>query len=127
AWLCAAVLLLGGLVFATHHPQKVFEQRFTLQPAAPAAGAGTEEPRTEHSAPFELKGWRNIRVTAVSPVENSWVGVEGALVNEETGLVQIFDLPIEYYHGVEDGESWSEGGKEAHVYLSALPPRPYPL
>jgi hypothetical protein len=124
AWMCAAVLLLGGLVFATHHSHKVYEHTFVLQP--PAAGA--EDARIDHSSePFELKSFRNIRVTARSPVENSWVGVEGALVNEETGLVQVFDLPIEFYHGHEDGEDWSEGGKESHVYLSALPTGKYTL
>jgi hypothetical protein len=125
AWMCAAALLLGGLVFATHHPQKVYDHQFVLRP--PAAAAGGEEPRIQHSEPFELKGFRNIRISAQSSVDNSWVGVEGALVNEETGLVQVFDLPIEYYHGIEDGESWTEGGKESHVYLSALPAGKYTL
>ena len=47
--------------------------------------------------------------------------VGGDLINEETGLVQQFDMPVEYYSGVEDGESWTEGGPEQNEYISALP------
>jgi hypothetical protein len=41
--------------------------------------------------------------------------------------VQSFDLPIEYYYGVDDGESWSEGDREQTVYLPALPEGRYTM
>ncbi|MEM9492870.1 MAG: hypothetical protein AAGC55_27220, partial [Myxococcota bacterium] len=34
-------------------------------------------------------------------------------------------LPIEYYHGVSDGESWSEGDREESRALSAVPAGTY--
>ena len=41
--------------------------------------------------------------------------------------MQGFSLPVEYYAGVEDGESWSEGSRESDAYLSALPEGEYSL
>jgi hypothetical protein len=79
------------------------------------------------SDPFELLPRRNIRIQATAPVDNGWVHVEGDLVNEETGLVQNFSIPIEYYHGVDGGESWSEGATESELFLSALPAGRYTL
>jgi ribosomal protein S27AE len=77
--------------------------------------------------PFELQARRNIVIRAQSPVDNSWFYMEGDLINDETGLVQTFSIPIEYYHGVEDGESWSEGDQEKTDSLSALPAGKYTL
>ena len=42
-------------------------------------------------------------------------------------MVQPFDLPVEYYHGVEDGEAWSEGSSTTTKYLSSLPAGTYTL
>ena len=77
--------------------------------------------------PITLKGRRNIVVTGRANVDNSWLYVEGDLINEQTGLIQQFELPIEYYYGVEDGESWSEGDREQTVYLPALPEGSYTM
>jgi len=62
-----------------------------------------------------------------APVENSWIGVEGALVSEQTGEAELFELTTSYYHGTDDGESWSEGGRSETVFLSGLKPGAYML
>ena len=62
-----------------------------------------------------------------APVENSWLYMEGDLIDESTGLVQAFSTPVEYYRGVDGGESWSEGGQTNSVHLSALPAGKYTL
>jgi hypothetical protein len=79
------------------------------------------------SDPFQLVARRNIRVRATAPANNSWLYVAGDFINEDTGLVQTFELPIEYYYGVEDGESWTEGSQNASTHLSALPAGKYTL
>lgn len=76
---------------------------------------------------FELQGRRNLYVTASAPVSNSWVAMEGDLINDDTGLVQSFPLEISYYSGTEDGESWSEGGTSADAYVSGVPAGNYTL
>jgi hypothetical protein len=49
------------------------------------------------------------------------------LINDETGVVQSFPIDISYYHGVEDGESWTEGAQTDAAYTSAMPGGRYVL
>jgi len=118
-WIAFVILLLlVGLlttVFAGS-TKEVFSQTVTL-PALPNAD-GTQ---VFFSEPFELAGRRNIRIEALSPVQNSWVYLEGDLINDETGVVQSFPIDISYYSGVEDGESWSEGGQKDSATTSSMP------
>jgi hypothetical protein len=122
AWLVFLLIaLLMGVVFlSTGTNQKVFERTFILPP--PAAG---EKSQVFFTPPFELKSGRNIQVEASAPVENSWIEVGGDLIDEATGLIQPFDILLEYYHGSDGGESWSEGSQIDHVYLSAVPSGTY--
>ena len=124
-WLAAFVLLaLAGflsLVFAGSTNQ-VFSQTVTMPPLPNEDGT-----QVFFSEPFEVKGRRNIRVVGESPVQNTWVYLEGDLINDETGVVQSFPIDISYYQGVEDGEAWSEGGQSDSAYTSALPAGKYVL
>ena len=38
-----------------------------------------------------------------------------------------FSIPVEYYHGVDGGESWSEGARSSETHLSSLPGGRYTL
>jgi uncharacterized Zn finger protein (UPF0148 family) len=117
------LLLMVALVsFTTGGARKVFEQSYQLPPLQ-----NSDATQTVFSGPFDLNERRNISVSASSPIDNSWIYVEGDLINEETGLVQQFSLPVEYYHGVEDGESWSEGDRNPRAVLSALPAGKYTM
>jgi hypothetical protein len=100
----------------------VFSQGINLPPLPNADGT-----QVFFSEPFELAGRSNIRISAESPVENSWVYLEGDLINDETGLVQSFPIEISYYYGVDSGESWTEGGRTDSAYTSALPAGRYIL
>ena len=121
--LLAAALFVALVTFVTSgSTREVFSQTVTL-----AALPNPEATQVFFSEPFELAGRRNIRVVGESGVQNSWVYLEGDLINEETGLVQSFPIDISYYHGVEDGESWSEGGQKDSADTSALPTGKYVL
>jgi uncharacterized Zn finger protein (UPF0148 family) len=115
-------LIMGIAFLATGAHRRVFAKDFHFEALPNADGT-----QTVFSDPFTLQGRKNISITASSDVENSWVYFEGDLINQDTGLVQPFDLPVEYYHGVEDGESWSEGQQTTTIYLSALPAGTYTL
>ena len=118
-WLAflAVVLLVGMLMFALSGSTKeVFSQSVTLPPLPNADGT-----QVYFSEPFELAGRRNIKIIGESPVQNTWVYLEGDLINEETGVVQSFPIDISYYQGVEEGESWTEGGQTDSAYTSAMP------
>ena len=102
--------------------KEVFSQTVTLPPLPNADGT-----QVYFSQPFELAGRRNIKIIGDSQVDNSWVYLEGDLINDETGLVQSFPIDISYYRGVEDGESWSEGGQQDSSTTSAMPGGRYVL
>jgi hypothetical protein len=118
------VALLAGIVtFAIGGSSKqVFSQTVTLQPLPNEDGT-----QVFFSEPFELQGRRNLRIVGDSPVQNTWVYLEGDLINDDTGLVQSFPIDISYYQGVEDGESWTEGSQEDSSYSSAVPSGKYVL
>jgi hypothetical protein len=123
-WLLLLALLFGvgfisAVVSGSNH---VLSSSFQFPPLPNAQGT-----QVVFSEPFELLGRRNISVEATSAANNSWIYIAGDFINEETGLVQTFELPIEYYYGVEDGESWSEGGTTQKTYVSALPAGKYTL
>ena len=50
-----------------------------------------------------------------------------ALVNVETGEALDFGLELSYYAGVEDGEAWTEGSRDARELLPSVPPGKYVL
>ena len=122
-----ALLMLAAIVMAiaaavVSRPQKVFEQTYTLEPIK-----NLDDSQVRFSDPFELKGRKNVVVTAAASVDNSWIEIEGDLINQATDESEAFSLPIEYYSGVDDGESWSEGNRSPNVYLSAQPAGTYIL
>ncbi len=97
----------------------VLTETLTLPPSA--------TPQTIFSKQFELKGNRNIRVTASAPVNNSAADLDVDLVNEQNQEIESLSIPISYYQGVEDGESWSEGSSNNDATLSSLPAGKYTL
>jgi hypothetical protein len=121
-WMFLATFLLGLLVMMTGAQREIFQQRFILE-----ARKNADETQTFFSEPFEIRARQNIKVTATAPVNNTWVYVEGDLINEETGLVQPFAIPVEYYSGVDGGESWSEGDRDPDLHLSSVPSGRYTL
>lgn len=67
------------------------------------------------------KAMSNVRIDFRADVDNSWLYLSGELVNDKTGETYPFDRTIEYYHGYEDGESWSEGSNGADLLISRVP------
>lgn len=119
----ALLLVVGfGTLVLSGSTKEVFTQTVNMPPLPNADGT-----QVFFSQPFDLAGRRNIRIVGESPVQNTWVYLEGDLINDETGVVQSFPIEISYYQGVEDGESWSEGGQTDSAYTSAMPAGRYVL
>ncbi|HKR23102.1 MAG TPA: hypothetical protein VJS17_10935, partial [Pyrinomonadaceae bacterium] len=111
------LLLVGFLTTVVGGSTKeVFSQTVTLD-----ALQNADATQVFFSQPFELAGRRNIKIIGESPVQNTWVYLEGDLINDETGVVQSFPIEISYYSGVEGGESWSEGGQADSATTSSMP------
>jgi hypothetical protein len=155
-WIVGALALLLLLVMfesATHRNEELFHRQIDLfelspglrqgavetvrkgfPPRRPAVPASADLPPAElqepvfFSGPIEIKdGHKNLAVTLSAPVNNNWMELEGALVSETTGVAELFLLESSYYHGVDGGESWAEGGQTETVFLSAVPPGSYIL
>jgi hypothetical protein len=122
-WLTLAAAMLAILFIMTSSHRKVFEQTIVVD-----QNATPERPQAYVTEQFELAARKNIEVKVEAAVDNAWLGVEGALVSDATPhRVQPFYLPVKFYHDVEDGEPWSEGGHHNSTILSALPAGKYTL
>ena len=118
----AAVLVGFGTLVTSGSTKEVFSQTVNFQPLSNA-----DATQVFFSEPFELAGRRNIRIIGQSQVQNSWVYLEGDLINDETGVVQSFPIDISYYQGVEDGEAWTEGSQNDSTDTSSMPGGKYVL
>ena len=59
---------------------------------------------------FELKGHTsNVEVETSTDLDNHWLYLNYALINEDTGQAYDFGREISYYHGHDSDGSWSEG------------------
>ena len=92
-----------------------------------SAAAGGDEGTIFFSDPFPVRTHENLEIQVTASATNFWLGVDGDLVDEQSGVVQEFLCPVEYYQGVSDGEAWSEGSREGTVYISSLPAGTYTL
>jgi hypothetical protein len=54
-----------------------------------------------------------------APLNNSWLACDVALLDAKDNVVEEVDAEISYYHGVEGGESWSEGERRTTTYFKA--------
>jgi hypothetical protein len=80
------------------------------------------------SEPIEIAGGRNIELSFKAPtLSNDWVYIAADLVDESTGAVVSGEATMEYYAGVDDGESWSEGNTSSKTVFGPQPAGRYVL
>jgi hypothetical protein len=109
------LLVVGG---RTVHSQSV---------SIPPRAASSSPEAATFAGPFFVTSEGNVQVKVQAPVNNSWLYLEGALINEETGAVDDFDVEVSYYHGSDGDGSWSEGSTSSTRYIPAVPPGRYLL
>lgn len=110
------------MVFAAGITNTVLSEQVTL-PAMQNAQA----PQTVFTKPFDIKGSRNVRITANATVSNAWADLNVDLVNDQSQEVESVNVPIEYYSGSDSDGAWTEGSQETDATLSSLPPGKYTL
>jgi hypothetical protein len=97
--------------------QVVYQDTLNLRPG--------ETNRLELGKAFAVKGGvQPLEVSVHAPVDNSWMELEVDLVNATNQQTRTFTLPLEYYHGWDDG-SWSEGRQRNSTVLTAVDPGTY--
>jgi hypothetical protein len=118
----AALLILAAFarMILSGAESTAFTGSFRFDPASAEPAFVTE--------PFELSGrTSNVDISLDSNLSNNWMVVNLALINEETGVALDFGQALEYYFGVEAGESWSEGSRYGRVVLPSVPAGRYYL
>lgn len=123
----ALPLLLLGLVALAMIPlagitSTALSEQITLPPMQNAQTA-----QAVFSKPFDLKGSRNVRITANANVSNAWADLDVDLVNDESQDVESVNVPIEYYSGSDSDGAWTEGSQSTDASLSSLPAGKYTL
>lgn len=118
ALLVVAVLMipLAGIT------STALNQQVILPPMANATTA-----QAVFSQPFDLKGNRNVRITASAEVDNSWADLDIDLVNDQSQEVESVNVPVEFYSGSDSDGAWTEGDKRTDATLSSLPAGKYTL
>ena len=77
---------------------------------------------------FELKGrTSNVEVRTQTDLNNSWVFLNFALINAETGRTWDFGREIGYYTGRDSDGAWSEGSQSDDVTIPQVPSGRYYL
>jgi hypothetical protein len=77
---------------------------------------------------FQLKGHTsNLELTTSADVDNNWIYVNYALINQDTGQAYDFGREVSYYHGYDSDGSWSEGSRTDTVAIPTVPPGNYYL
>jgi len=100
--------------------QTVADQRFHFTAADPE--------KSRVSDFFQLGGrTSNVELLLETDLNNHWGYFDVALINADTDVAYDFGDEIEYYHGVDDGEAWSEGAGSDHVIVPQVPPGRYYL
>jgi hypothetical protein len=105
------VLVFNGIMalYCLVSGKQVLEQSFSAQQL-------TDEVLSE---PFTVGSDGSVIMVEAqaSSLDNAWMALDLALVKNQETVVHVFDEDIQYYHGVEGGESWSEGSHEESTYI----------
>jgi hypothetical protein len=120
AALLAAIALLVWIAYLVTAPQKrAFTQGFVYD-----ARPGNDAPLVTPT--FELDGGQSaVRVDTSADIDNQWLFLGYTLINDDTGDTVDFGRDVSYYHGYDEGESWTEGARADEVTLPAIPPGRY--
>ena len=119
-WRNAALLVaLATLLWLAHlvsaRDKQAFAQNFVFD-------SRTAQEATLVTPIFELDGRPTaVEIETATNLDNQWMFVGYALVNDETGQAFEVARDVSYYHGVEDGDSWTEGSPTDTVTLPSVP------
>ncbi|GAB3901033.1 hypothetical protein GCM10028803_25000 [Larkinella knui] len=79
------------------------------------------------SPEFAVDGPAALAIRLRVNVDNNWVELPVSLINGESGQTYEFTRIVEYYHGIDGGESWVEGAQEDEAILARIPSGRYHL
>lgn len=113
----AGALLVIYLVFLVAGGRRLVRQDVTIPQGA---GPGAAE-AVHFTEAFEVSRQSNVQVNVEAPVSNSWLYLDGALIDEGSGDVHEFDVEVSYYFGRDSDGAWTEGGTKSKSFVPAVP------
>jgi hypothetical protein len=120
AFLLALVVLMIGFDFASQNKQ-IFNgsYKYDSRQRGEASFVTNDFEITGHTS--------NVEVETSTDLDNHWIYLNYALINEDTGQAFDFGREVSYYHGYDSDGSWSEGGPNDKVAVSSVPAGRYYL
>jgi hypothetical protein len=77
---------------------------------------------------FQLKGHTSdLELKTTADVNNNWIYLNYALINQDTGQAYDFGREVSYYSGYDEDGSWSEGSRADSVVIPSVSPGNYYL
>jgi hypothetical protein len=117
----ALLVVLMIAFYATAQDQQVFSQSYTFNTNVKGEASFVTDV-------FELKGrTSDVELDSWADVNNNWIYLNYALIDEDTGHAYDFGREISYYHGYDSDGSWTEGSQKDSVTIPSVPPGHYYL
>jgi hypothetical protein len=116
------ILIVLGIIYEGGTGKTVASVPLKLLPGGQAAAPDETVVYTER---FEIERTTTLAVELDTNVSNSWVSVAAALIDDDTNEVRELYINAEYWGGVTDGESWTEGDPKNTEYLGKVRPGRY--
>jgi hypothetical protein len=114
------VLMIGFEIGAKKEP--VFHATYQLNRGEPKGEASFV------TDTFELGGrTSDVEVTTSAGVQNDWIYVNYALINQDTGEAWDFGREVSFYSGYDSDGAWSEGSRNDSVVVPSVPAGHYYL
>lgn len=122
-WLlyCIAAFVITGLASTFSKDTLVLSKSFDYTANAQERSFVTDVFQVSGSAPA------NVEVRAKGNIDNRWCAYHVSLINDDTGEAYDVGIDTSWYHGVEDGEGWTEGSQESSSLIAHVPPGRYYL
>ncbi len=115
-----SALFIQILILLLSNNKLVYQNEFAFHRA--------DQEKSRVTEVFEIPGRpSNVVIQSKATVNNSWIYLNMALINEETGQAYDFGREISYYYGRDGGESYSEGSNSDEAILPAIPAGRYYL
>jgi hypothetical protein len=113
------VMLIAFDTFAINN--SVFRETYRLYSGATAEASFV-------TPTFELTGRSsNVQVITSTDLQNNWIYVNYALINQDTGQAWDFGREVSFYSGRDSDGAWSEGNRIASVVVPSVPAGQYYL
>ena len=114
-----ALLILFAM---SHKSEPIYTGAFKFDPSS-------QSDQTSVSPPFDIAGSHTtaLHVESRAAVNQNWIYLQMALVNEATNESFDFGETLSYYSGVDEGESWAEGSSRQGTTVHKVPPGRYYL